>query len=106
MLLELSVLPKNKRQDGNETAADLARIIDSSGLYHREKNLGTVLEGDWDELMAVAKKCHDEALKTNESFVTIMRAVDGPEVAPCSEAPDDCGAIKELLEDDGDWLIP
>jgi len=106
MLLELSVLPKKKGHHGNETTADLARIIDSSGLYHRAKNKGTVLEGNWDELMAVAKKCHDEALKTNESFVTIMRAVDGPEVAPCSHAPADCAAIKDLLEDDGDWLIP
>jgi hypothetical protein len=39
-------------------------------------------------------------------YVTVMRAVDGPDVAPCAKAPGDCGAIKELLEDDGDWLIP
>ncbi len=56
--------------------------------------------------MAVAKKCHDEALKTNQKFVTVMRAVDGPDVTPCSQAPADCAAMKELLEDDGDWLIP
>ena len=56
--------------------------------------------------MAVAKKCHDEAHEDQRKFVTIMRAVDGPEVAPCSDAPADCAAIKELLEDDGDWLIP
>jgi hypothetical protein len=34
-----------------------------------------------------------------------MRAVDGPDVAPCQHAPGDCAAMKELLEDDGDWLI-
>jgi hypothetical protein len=34
-----------------------------------------------------------------------MRAVDGPDVAPCSHAPGDCAAMKELLEDDGDWMI-
>jgi hypothetical protein len=56
--------------------------------------------------MAVAKKCHDEVLKTNETYVTVMRAVDGPDVAPCAKAPSDCAAIKDLLEDDGDWLIP
>lgn len=106
MLLELSVLPKGKGRHVNEAAADLARIIDASGLYHQAKNKGTVLEGNWDQLMAVAKKCHDEVLKNNQRIVTVMRAVDGPEVAPCAHAPGDCAAMKELLEDDGDWLIP
>jgi uncharacterized protein YqgV (UPF0045/DUF77 family) len=107
MLLELSVLPKKKngRQD-KQPAADLSKIIDASGLHHQAKNHGTVLEGSWDQLMAVAKKCHDEVLKTNKSFVTVMLAVDGPDVAPCSQAPTDCTAMKEQLEDDGDWLIP
>jgi hypothetical protein len=48
--------------------------------------------------------------------VTVMRAldgpgvdgpeVDGPDVAPSSHAPADYAAMKELIEDDGDWLIP
>lgn len=105
MLLELSVQPKKKGRQSS-AAPDLSKIIGSSGLYHQAKSKSTVLEGSWDQLMAVAKKCHDEVLKTNESFVTIMRAVDGPEVAACSKAPADCRAIKDLLEDDGDWLIP
>jgi len=106
MLLELSVQPKKKNHQGSETAAGVAKIIDSSGLYHQAKNKGAVLEGSWDQLMAVAKKCHDEVLKTHETFVTVMRAVDGPDVAPCSQAPGDCAAMKDLIEDDGDWLIP
>ena len=106
MLLELSVLPKGKGRHLSEAAADLAKIIDASGLYHQAKNKGTVLEGNWDQLMAVAKKCHDEVLKNNQRIVTVMRAVDGPELAPCAHAPADCAAMRELLEDDGDWLIP
>lgn len=111
MLLELSVLPKGKSPHVSGAAAGLGKIIDSSGLYHQTKNKGTVLEGTWEQLMAVAKKCHDEVMKTNEQFVTIMRALDGPDVdghdvTPSSHAPADCAAMKELLEDDGDWLIP
>ncbi|MFZ1938910.1 MAG: thiamine-binding protein [Terracidiphilus sp.] len=106
MLLELSVTQKKKGRHGSVPVTDLSKIISASGLFHQEKSKGTVLEGSWDQLMAVAKKCHDEALKNNETFVTMMRAVDGPDVAPCSKAPGDCGAIKDLLEDDGDWLIP
>ncbi len=106
MLLELSVMPKKKGRHGSAPASDLKKIIGASGLYHQDKDKGTVLEGSWDQLMAVAKKCHDEALKTNETYVTVMRAVDGPDVAPCAKKPGDCTAIKDLLEDDGDWLIP
>lgn len=105
MLLELTVQTKGKGRHAAGATANLARIIDASGLYHQAKNKGTVLEGSWDELMAVAKKCHDEVLKTHQKIVTVMRAVDGPEVAPCQHAPGDCAAMKELLEDDGDWLI-
>lgn len=106
MLLELSVMPKGKGHHAGDSAVDLAKIIDASGLRHETKHKGTVIEGTWDQLMAVARKCHDEALKTHQRFVTVMRAVDGPGVKPCSEAPADCAAMKELLEDDGDWLIP
>lgn len=106
MLLELSVLPKAKGRHATDIPVDLARIIDSCGLYHQPKNKGMVLEGNWDQLMAVAKKCHDEALKLNTRIVTVMRAVDGPDVAPCAKSPADCAAMRDLLEDDCDWLIP
>jgi uncharacterized protein YqgV (UPF0045/DUF77 family) len=105
MLLELTVQTKSKGRHATDASTNLAKIIDSSGLYHQVKNKGTVLEGSWDQLMAVAKKCHDEVLKTHQKIVTVMRAVDGPEVDPCRNAPGDCAAMKELLEDDGDWMI-
>ncbi len=82
MLLELSVLPKGKGHHASDPAAELNKIIDASGLCHQAKNQRTVLEGSWEQLMAVAKKCHDEVLKTNQKFITVMRAVDGPDVAP------------------------
>jgi uncharacterized protein YqgV (UPF0045/DUF77 family) len=106
MLLELRVTKKKNSRRGSGSVTDLNKIVSASGLHHEEKRDGTVLEGSWDQLMAVAKQCHDEALKTHETFVTEMRAVDGPGVAPCSPAPGDCAAMNDLLEDDGDWLIP
>ncbi len=111
MLLELSVLPNGKSRRVSDAAAGLSKIIDASGLCHQAKDTRTILEGTWEQLMAVAKKCHDEVMKTNEQFVTIMRALDGPEVespglTACSHTPADRARIKDLPEDDGDWLIP
>jgi len=33
-------------------------IIDSSGVSYRTGPMGTTLEGEWDEVMDVVKRCH------------------------------------------------
>ena len=105
MLLELSVSLESKEQQVGDPAEDINRIIGASGLHYEATNHGAVLEGSWEQLMAVAKKCHDEVLKKNDRFTTIMRAVDDPGVSV--PPPPICGGNEPevLLEDDGEWLI-
>jgi uncharacterized protein YqgV (UPF0045/DUF77 family) len=105
MLLELSVSVKGKHMDEGESGLGMIKIIDQSGLHYKTTGKGMVLEGSWEQLMAVAKKCHDEVLKTNDQFVTRMKAVDKK---GCSgpAAPAGCGkALEEVLEDEGEWLM-
>jgi uncharacterized protein (TIGR00106 family) len=33
-------------------------IIEKSGLPHKTHAMGTVVEGEWDALMSLVKKCH------------------------------------------------
>jgi len=104
MLLELSVSVKGKQRQAVDPSLDLSRIIDASGLHYKTTSKGTVLEGSWEQLMAVAKKCHDEVLKKNDQFVTRMKAVD----KKCSRSNEPTGCRKELeavLEDEGEWLM-
>jgi uncharacterized protein YqgV (UPF0045/DUF77 family) len=105
MLLELSVSLEGKEQQRSDPAAEMNRIIGASGLHYETTNRGAVLEGSWEQLMDVAKKCHDEVLKKNDRFTTLMKAVDDPE-AVVPPAPI-CGGNEPevLLEDDGEWLI-
>jgi uncharacterized protein YqgV (UPF0045/DUF77 family) len=105
MLLELSVSLEGKEQQGSDPAEDMNRIIGASGLHYETTNHGAVLEGSWEQLMAVAKKCHDEVLKKNDRFTTMMKAVDDPD-ALVPPAPI-CGGNEPevVLEDDGEWLI-
>jgi len=103
MLLELSVSVKGKAVD--EGSANMSKIIDQSGLHYKTIGKGMVLEGSWEQLMAVAKKCHDEVLKTNDQFVTRMKAVDKKGCSGPS-APSGCGKqLEEVLEDEGEWLM-
>ena len=55
MLLELSVVPLGRGRSISADVADVAKIIDASGLDYRLTAAGTILEGTWEELMAVAQ---------------------------------------------------
>lgn len=76
MLLELSVIPLGRGRSISADIADIVRIIDASGLDYRLTAAGTILEGNWDQLMGVARQCHNEMRKKTERVVTFMKVDD------------------------------
>jgi uncharacterized protein (TIGR00106 family) len=76
MLLELSVIPLGRGRSISADVADMVRIIDASGLDYRLTAAGTILEGSWEQLMDVARKCHSEMRKKAERVVTFMKVDD------------------------------
>jgi uncharacterized protein (TIGR00106 family) len=76
MLLELSVIPLGRGRSISADVADLVKIIDLSGLDYRLTAAGTIIEGSWDELMALAKDCHGEMRKKTERVITFMKVDD------------------------------
>ena len=76
MLLELSVIPLGRGRSISADVADLVRIIDGSGLDYRLTAAGTILEGNWDQLIDVARKCHTEMRKKTERVITFMKIDD------------------------------
>ncbi len=76
MLLELSVIPLGRGRSISADVADLVKIIDASGLDYRLTAAGTILEGSWEQLMDVARKCHAEMRKKTERVVTFMKVDD------------------------------
>ena len=76
MLLELSVIPLGRGRSISADLADLARIIDASGLDYRLTAAGTILEGTWEQVMEVARKCHGEMRKKTDRVVTLMKVDD------------------------------
>ncbi len=76
MLLELSVIPLGRGRSISADLADLAKIIDASGLDYRLTAAGTILEGTWEQVMDVARKCHTEMRKKTERVVTFMKLDD------------------------------
>jgi len=75
VLLEFSMYPLGKGESVSEYVARSLDIIDKSGVAYRLTPMGTVLEGEWDEVMAVVKACH-EAIRADCSRVETGIKID------------------------------
>ncbi|MFH1831116.1 MAG: MTH1187 family thiamine-binding protein [Pseudomonadota bacterium] len=63
ILADFSMFPLGKGESVSSYVARSLRIIDESGLAYRMGSMGTTLEGEWDDVMAVVKKCYDDMRK-------------------------------------------
>ena len=59
LLLEVSMFPLGKGESVGSYVSRSLDIIDKSGVEYRLNPMGTVLEGEWDAVMAVVKKCFE-----------------------------------------------
>ena len=59
VLLEFSMFPVGKGESLSEYVARSLEIIDASGLDYRLGPMGTVLEGEWDDVFSVVHKCYE-----------------------------------------------
>ncbi|HIJ37685.1 MAG TPA: MTH1187 family thiamine-binding protein [Rhodospirillaceae bacterium] len=57
VLLEFSMSPLGKGESVSEFVARSLDIIDKSGLAYQLTPMGTILEGEWSEVMAVVTAC-------------------------------------------------
>lgn len=60
LLLEFSMSPMDKGESVSRYVSRSLDIIDASGVDYRLNPMGTVLEGEWDEVMDVVKKCYEK----------------------------------------------
>jgi uncharacterized protein (TIGR00106 family) len=63
VLLEFSMTPLGKGESVGKYVARSLDIIDKSGISYRLNPMGTVLEGSWDEVFSVVKKCYERMSK-------------------------------------------
>ena len=80
MIAEFSVTPIGVGVHVGAYVARAVQIVADSGLKYELNPMGTVVEGAWDDVMAVIRQCHDELLKECErlSFVIKIDARRGP----------------------------
>ena len=59
VLLEFSMTPLDKGESISPYVSRSLDIIDKSGVDYRLNPMGTVLEGDWEQVMGVVKQCFE-----------------------------------------------
>jgi len=63
VLLEFSMSPLGKGESVGKFVSRSLEIVDKSGVDYRLNPMGTVLEGEWDQVFSVVKKCFERMRK-------------------------------------------
>jgi len=75
MIAGFSIVPLDKGPSLSAHVAEAFRIIEASGLPFEHHAMGTNLEGDWDDVMAVIRACRDRLLESSDR-VSISIKID------------------------------
>ena len=76
MMIEFSIVPLGAGASVSPVIARVLKIIMDSGIPYKANPMDTVIEGEWDELMGLVRKCHSEALKDADRVVTNIKIDD------------------------------
>jgi uncharacterized protein (TIGR00106 family) len=75
VLLEFSMTPLGVGESVGPYVARSLEIVEASGLDYRLHAMGTVIEGEWDEVFDVVRRCH-EAMSADCDRITCSIKVD------------------------------
>jgi len=76
VMVEFSVVPVGKGAGLSPIISRVMKVVVESGVSYKANPMGTVLEGEWDSVMGVVKKCHAEVMKDAERAVTTIKIDD------------------------------
>lgn len=76
MLAEFSIEPLGAGPSVGEHIAEVMKIVDGSGLSYKLNPMGTVVEGGWEEVISLIRKCHEAVMGRCERAVTTIRIDD------------------------------
>lgn len=81
IVCEFSVVPLGTGESISEQVAKCLKLVRESGLPYQLTPMGTILEGEWDEVFQLIKRCRDELRKGFRRVLITIR-VDDREAPP------------------------
>ncbi len=76
MITNFSIVPIGKGNSLSAQVAEVLKIVDESGINYKLHSMGTILEGDWDKIMRLIKKCHERTLESSDRVLTTITIDD------------------------------
>ncbi len=58
MIAEFSIVPVGKGEELAGSVAKILDIVDRFGLPYQVTAMGTLVEGEWDDVFALIRECH------------------------------------------------
>lgn len=59
-IMEFSMIPLDKGASFSTYVARILVLVDQSGLEYQLTPMGTIVEGDWDDLLALLSRCFQD----------------------------------------------
>lgn len=75
MLAQFSIWPLDNPHMSKDVS-EISTILQEAGVKHEVGPMGTVLEGEWDEVMAAIKRCQEELRRKHERVFTSITIDD------------------------------
>jgi uncharacterized protein (TIGR00106 family) len=76
MLVALSIIPLGRDLHLSDEIARVVNLIDDSGLPYQLTATATLIEGEWDEVMPIVRKCHELMRSMSPHVVTHIKIED------------------------------
>jgi len=76
MIVEFSLVPIGKGEELGELVAKIVDIVDVSGLSYQLTAMGTLVEGEWDDIMELIKECHFKMRQYSSRVLTLISIDD------------------------------
>ena len=74
VIVEISLFPMDKGQGVSAFVARAVGLIRASGLPHQLTPMGTCIEGEWDEVLAVVDACFKALAADSDRVYLTMKA--------------------------------
>ena len=93
MIVQFSMVPLGVGVSVSKYVAKIIKIVDDSGLSYKLHAMGTIIEGEWDEVMNLIKKCRDTLMDEVERVLIDIKIDDRKRVTGRIE-----GKVKSVEE--------
>ena len=72
MLVQFTMFPLDKGESLSKYVAKVVDLIDRSGLPYQTTSTCTLIEGEWEKVFALIKKCHNTLRKESNRVYAVI----------------------------------